>query len=191
MTRISTAPHNLERLHTTNKTGGYTTVTGLLTSTDLDALGGAGFKLIGGYRGITSIQFIGVGNDNGSIEATIYGVEAYGPPGERGDGIGPLYKVDALAVITCTLSTIVGDAAGYVLDTERVADTISVTPSSYLTFISSVFGVDAQTYSPADNTSPARYALPDMSNLYGVFIDFNQTGATGVTSANALISLGT
>ncbi len=88
---------------------------------------------------------------------------------------GALWIPTILAEVSCTLSTAVGVAGQDILDTERIADTISG--------VIGTAGSDYQIFSPANNT-PA-YILVDTKGCPDIEVLFSVGTATG---ANALIA---
>lgn len=125
------------------------------------------------YRSAAGIRIIpfGVGNDDTTFSVRVIGWAKSGPDATA------LWVPTTIAELDCTLSTAVGVAAKYVIDTERFADTITL-----------AFGNDdvtAELSSPANNTiAIAQISLKDYDKAELSF----ETGSSA-TSCNALYSV--
>jgi hypothetical protein len=108
----------------------------------------------------------GIGADNTTMSARVISWrEASG-----------LWIPTIVCEVACTLSTSIGVAAQTVLDTERFADTLSLTLGNA--------GVDCQVFSPANNT-PA-HVVVDAKGASVLEVIFTTGGSA--TSCNALVA---
>lgn len=114
---------------------------------------------------------IGTGNDDTTFDMRVIGWSAAGPESTR------LWVPTILGEFSCTLSTAVGVASGYLVAADRFADTIT-NASAY----DDLDGITFRLRSPANNT-PASILIDAEGHQKLEFI-FDLTGAT---AANALI----
>jgi len=189
-------PHGLETnseplrryLATSSTSSAFAITDGTITATIP-----ANMILMQGRRGIDCAQFFGTGAANSTFDYKIYAIERISPTNQAGTTVTSqtaLYEYRNLGGGTVTLGTKVGVAGGVIDTTDRVADGLTWTASSYGTFVLEAFGgadADAVAFSPADNTIASLTAL-DIGDCYGIVFDFDMTGAT---SGNVLIRLGT
>lgn len=110
----------------------------------------------------------GAGADNSTFSMRVIGWSAAGLSGPTG-----LWIPTILAEFACTLSGMVGLSGKVITDTERFADTITLTTGNS--------GVDVSLISPANDT--AAHALIDLKGVQKVEVVFQLGTATG---ANAL-----
>lgn len=120
---------------------------------------------------VVNVIPFGVGADDSTMSVRIIGWA------KAGTGTTALWIPVTLAELLCTLSTAVGVAAKYVVNTERFADTIT------LTYGNDDVSIDLG--SPANNTIAIASVL--IKNFQKLEISL-QTGGSA-TSCNALISV--
>ncbi len=139
-----------------------------------EATGGAGGQ---GPNGILLHPF-GIGNDDTTFSLRVLKWAL------TLDSIGsarfqPVWKPIPLIEVQCTLSTDVGVASGYVLNTERSADTITLTGTTANP------AVNCDINSPANNTAGSVYVDLKGALLWEVIF----TTGGSATSCNALYQL--
>ena len=87
--------------------------------------------------------------------------------------------------IDATLGTATGVAGGGITDTDRIADAVTITKSSYATHIETVFERAAAAFSPGSN-GIAEVVIPDLGN-HEIMLFVTETAGT---SANVFVTLG-
>ncbi len=138
--------------------------------------------ILGEGRG-WKIQFFGVGADNTTFSAKLWGVD-FTQSVEGGERIPTDYVLTEWGSVAVTLGTeaVVGTAAA-VSSTAVYADTLVYTAATACTNAEAAYGLGTTTaYSPADNNTACLF-VPNFP-FHGLIIDFDLTGAT---SANAVV----
>ncbi len=121
------------------------------------------------------INPFGIGNDDTTFSLRVLKWDL--TFGDIGTGIfPPVWTPTPLVEVACTLSTATGVATGYVLNTERYADTITLTGTT------GNQGINVDINSPANNTKASLYV--DLKGAFGFEIIFTTGGSA--TSCNAL-----
>ncbi len=122
----------------------------------------------------------GLGSDNDVFSMRLVGLRRIAQP--IADGRCQFVR-EKIAVLACTISAAVGLAGGQVINTERFADTISITFEATYTADTTRAGT-IMLYSPADDT-PANAIVP-LVGYEAVEIEWDQT--TGTPTMNALVT---
>lgn len=121
-------------------------------------------------RGV-EVTLFGTGADNSDFTVAVYQLK-YGVDRSAQNLQTVDFELAPLLLLTVTLSAAVGATSGtLVASSERIADTIAVTPYTAATTpkgvhdfaVSSYLGVDASAYSPGGNL-PARAIIPECGN---------------------------
>ena len=170
--------HDFKKARTTNQTSGAF-VSKVATATepigDAGTATGASIIELGQdsnlSRSVLKILPYGVGSDDNTMSVRVIGWSKAGPEATR------LWIPVVLCELACTLSTAVGVASKYVLDTDRFADAMT------LTFGNTNVSVELPTQ-PANTIAIAKVTLVDFQKLELSF----STGASA-TSCNALVSI--
>jgi hypothetical protein len=163
----------------------YSTYTGAAAATRrVLPLATAGVSVGGNIPVGIELYPYGLGSDNDVFNLRLIGWRRITPPTSSHR---TLYLPTIIAGLTCTISAFVGDASGPVLNTERFADTITVTSAMEATITAATTrGGRIWTYSPVNDT-PGRAVIYFDAGFE--FLELTGDPTTGTPTMNALYSL--
>ncbi len=149
-----------------------------------------------GFRGLAILPF-GNGAADTTFTIQLQHVEAIGggPPNfpSSADSLVSQFIVRDFTLLTATIAAgvNVGQATGYITDTDDFADILTQARATFGTQVEAAFTTTSILYSPTGDVVPAMYWIPDFGNADYAHLLFDITGGGGasVLSANALIKL--
>ena len=136
------------------------------------------------YRG-AEFTFYGAGSATNTFDYKIWVVEKNQGTGTTG---GPDdYSVQLFCSGTATLGATAGVGTKGPTSSDKIVDTLTVTPSAFGSAVVTAYGAVAPfVYSPGGGAE-ARLFVPDFGNASDFFIEYDRTGAT---SCNTMVKKG-
>lgn len=132
-----------------------------------------------GYRG-ARMRFVSNGANNETGTWTMYAIDQ-----QQNGG----WHVESLGTLAITLGTATGVSPGTGIPvTERFADTLTWTPTTWGSAMLTYVGGNAAAYSPADNTI-AEFLISDFGNCSHVAFLITTYGLAAGSTANVLMKL--